>query len=329
MIVVTGGAGFIGSVLIKALNDLGREDILVVDSFRNEEKWMNLRGLKYAEFVEPHLFSELLGELRGIEGVFHMGACSATTEKDMDFLYRNNVVFSQDLYNFCSELDIPFCYASSAATYGAGEFGYDDDHDQVRQLRPLNKYGYSKQIFDEWVLRQSYAPSVWFGVKFFNVYGPNEYHKGRMSSVVYQAYNQIKEEGKVKLFKSYKDGYKDGEQLRDFVYVKDVVRAMIELMTTDHGGENGLYNLGTGKARSFYDLVDATFKALKLKTEVEFIEMPVDIREQYQYFTEANMGKFSQAIPSFKFSSLEEGVNDYVVNHLENKTQHLDNNDEA
>lgn len=324
MIIVTGGAGFIGSVLVKALNDLGREDILIVDSFRAEEKWMNLRGLKYADFVEPQLFSSLLGELRGVEGVFHMGACSATTEKDMDFLYRNNVVFSQDLYNYCSEFDIPFCYASSAATYGAGEHGYQDDHGVVRKLRPLNKYGYSKQFFDEWVLKQEYEPSRWFGVKFFNVYGPNEYHKGRMSSVVFQAFNQIKEHGQVKLFKSYKDGYKDGEQLRDFVYVKDVVSAMIELMTTEHGGTNGLYNLGTGKARSFYDLVDSTFKALELETKVEFIEMPVDIRDQYQYFTEANMDKLYKALPDFKFHSLEEGITDYVQNYLNTSNKYFD-----
>lgn len=323
MIVVTGGAGFIGSVIVKELNDRGIEDILVVDRFREGDKWLNLRGLKYNELILPEEFMAYLLDYE-IEAIYHMGACSATTEMDMDFLNENNIKFSVELFKLATEKDIPICYASSAATYGAGEHGYDDAHEGMRKLRPLNKYGYSKQFFDEWVLKQEYRPAKWYGVKFFNVYGPNEYHKGRMSSVVFQAYNQIQEKGFVKLFKSYKEGYKDGEQLRDFVYVKDVVRAMIELVTTSHGGENGLYNLGTGKARSFYDLVDSTFKALGRETKVEFIEMPEDLRDQYQYFTEAKMTKLQKALPEFKFHSLEEGVKDYVVNHLNTPHKNLE-----
>lgn len=326
MIVVTGGAGFIGSVLIHTLNKMGREDIIVVDHFRDGEKWQNLRGLKYDRFVTPENFIEnLFDDDYDISEIYHMGACSATTEKDMDFLYRNNIEFSQVLFNYATQMKVDICYASSAATYGSGEHGYDDQSDYSK-LRPLNKYGYSKQFFDEWVLRQDAQPKRWYGVKFFNVYGPNEYHKGRMSSVVYQGYNQIKDNGLVKLFKSYKDGFEDGEQLRDFVYVKDVVKAMIMLMNEKHGGENGLYNLGTGKARSFYDLVKSTYQALELEAKVEFIEMPTDLRGQYQYFTEAKMEKLHKALPSFKFHSLEDGITDYIKNHLEKEQQNLDSN---
>lgn len=320
MIIVTGAAGFIGSCIVKKLNDEGIHNIICVDRFRDGAKWLNLRGLKFYEFVHADEFieHEILNSIfdEGVEAIYHMGACSSTTERNVDFLWKNNVEFSQILYRYCSEYDVPICYASSAATYGAGEFGYSDDLGNIGRLMPLNAYGYSKQAFDEWVLKQMRKPNKWFGVKFFNVYGPQEYHKGSMSSVVYQAFNQIKESGKMKLFKSYNDQYKDGEQLRDFVYVKDVVEAMYQLMTSDHQGESGIYNLGAGKARSFVDLVKATFSAMDVKENIEFVEMPESLRGQYQYFTEAKMDKLFSALPKFKFHTLEEGVEDYVKNHL-------------
>ena len=325
MIVVTGGLGFIGSVIISELNQRGITDILVVDRFRSSGKWLNVRGLKYADYMNPEQFLKILDYKAGAgeyKAIYHMGACSSTTEADMDFLFENNVRFSRQVFDVCAQYNLPICYASSAATYGAGEFGYNDDHTQVDQLQPLNPYGYSKQLFDQWVLAKQTKPHKWYGVKFFNVYGPNEYHKERMSSVVFQAHQQIKQNGSVKLFKSHKAGYKDGEQLRDFVYVKDVVKAMLELMASPTA-ESGLYNLGTGKARSFYDLVQATFKAMELETKIDFIDMPLDIRDQYQYFTEAKMDKLFKALPSFEFSSLEQGVSDYVKNYLQQTNKYL------
>ena len=327
MIIVTGAAGFIGSCIVKKLNDEGIHNIICVDRFRDGIKWLNLRGLKFYEFVhadefvEPEILNAVFDE--GVEAVYHMGACSSTTETNVDFLWKNNVEFSQILFRYCSEYDTPICYASSAATYGAGENGYDDDERTLPMLMPLNPYGYSKQAFDEWVLKQMRKPEKWYGVKFFNVYGPHEYHKGGMRSVVHQAFGQIQESGKVKLFKSYKEKYADGEQLRDFVYVKDVVNAMWELMTSKHKGANGIYNLGTGKARSFKDLVKATFTAMEKEENIEFIEMPEKLRGQYQYFTEANMDKLFKALPNFKFHSLEEGVADYVREHLLQKSPYL------
>jgi ADP-L-glycero-D-manno-heptose 6-epimerase len=245
-----------------------------------------------------------------------MGACSATTERDMDYLMKNNVYYTQSLFEMARNLDIPFIYASSAATYGDGELGYSDNHETVSKLRALNPYGYSKQLVDEWILKQKEKPKHWFGVKFFNVYGPNEYHKGDMRSLVHKAYGQILTDGKVRLFKSHKEGFKDGEQLRDFVYVVDVVKAMIEMMKPEVKKHSGIYNLGSGKARSFFHLVEATFKAMEKTPNIEFIDMPLSIRNQYQYFTEADMKKFQTVFPQFKFHSLEEGVTDYVKNFL-------------
>lgn len=327
MIVITGAAGFIGSALVKKFNDLGKEDLILVDRMRDANKWMNLRGLKYYEFINADEFIEadILNAVfdEGIEAVFHMGACSSTTERNVDYLMKNNVEYTQILFRYCTEYDVPICYASSAATYGDGEQGYNDDELELPKLLPLNAYGYSKQLVDEWVLKQTKRPKAWYGVKFFNVYGPNEYHKGKMSSVVYQAFNQINETGKMKLFKSYKEGFKDGEQLRDFVYVKDVVDAMISLIHYEHSGPSGIYNLGTGQARSFYDLVVATFKAMNRPVDIEFIEMPDNLKEQYQYFTEANMHKLHKTLPHLKFHSLEMGVSDYVQNHLMQKNPYL------
>jgi len=319
MILVTGGAGFIGSLLIGELNKKGRQDIIVVDRIGKSDRWLNLRGLQYQEYIHAdELFSGSYDDvIEDCEIIYHMGACSSTTEQDMDFLFENNVNYSKSLFLFSSHKRIPIIYASSGATYGSGEQGYDDDHEKVDDLLPLNRYGYSKHLFDQWVLNCQDKPDHWFGLKFFNVYGPNEYHKGSMSSLVYKAHQQIKECGSVKLFKSHKDGFKDGEQLRDFVYGIDIVRAMIELSNPNYAKGSGIYNLGTGQARSFYDLVDSTFKAISMDTKVEFIPMPEELRDQYQYYTCAEMGKLKKLLPNFSFCSLEDGVKDYVCNYLE------------
>ncbi len=327
MILVTGAAGFIGSVIVKELNQKGHENLILCDHFESGDKWKNLAGLKYDSFVQVEdLFNHPIWKKKsGLKAIYHMGACSDTTELDMDFLYENNTLFTNELLTLAAKLDIPIVYASSAATYGAGEQGYKDDHKGIPALRPLNKYGYSKQLSDEWILKQKKKPNVWFGVKFFNVFGPQEYHKGKMSSVVYQSFNQIKDVGEVKLFKSHRPDYNDGEQLRDFVYVKDVVRAMIELI--DAGKKkpslSGIYNLGTGEARSFHDLVKATFKSMDRETKIKFIDMPVELRNQYQYYTQADMGKLKKALPKFKFMKLEDAVDDYVRNHLAAPSQYF------
>jgi ADP-L-glycero-D-manno-heptose 6-epimerase len=274
------------------------------------------------EFIQPEIMDSIF-EQEEIEAVYHMGACSSTTERNVDYLMKNNVEYSKILFSTCADFNVPLVYASSAATYGAGENGYSDDHTTVSSLMPLNAYGYSKQLMDEWALRQDHTPPKWYGVKFFNVYGPNEYHKGNMKSVVCQAYNQILESGKVKLFKSYKEGFADGGQLRDFVYVKDCVEAMVKLLDNNNPEDNGIYNLGTGVARSFADLVKATFKAMGKPENIEYIEMPEALRDQYQYYTQAEMKKLNGAIKSFKFHSLEDGVADYVKNHLMQKDQRL------
>ncbi len=320
MILVTGAAGFIGSVIVKQLNDQGHESILVCDHFGQGDKWKNLSGLKYDSFVQVEdLFDHAMWKKKvSFKAIYHMGACSDTTELQMDFLYKNNTEFTNKLLMLATVKKIPIVYASSAATYGAGEQGYSDDHKKISLLRPLNKYGYSKQLSDEWILKQKKKPEVWFGVKFFNVFGPNEYHKGKMSSVVFQSFNQIKDVGEVKLFKSHRSDYQDGEQLRDFVYVKDVVKAMIELI--DAGKKkpslSGIYNLGTGEARSFQDLVKATFNSMDVNPKIEFVDMPLELRHQYQYYTEADMSKLRKALPRFTFMKLEEAVDDYVKNHL-------------
>lgn len=317
MILVTGAAGFIGSVLVKELNLKGRSDIWIVDRLESDEKWRNLAGLDFKDFIHAdelfHLDTEFWD---GITQIYHIGACSATTERNMDFLWENNVRYTQELFSISSQRKIPFLYASSAATYGDGDNGYSDNHEGIRNLRPLNGYGFSKQYVDKWILDSEERPDFWFGLKFFNVFGPNEYHKEDMRSLVHKGFGQIRENGKVKLFKSHKDGFKDGEQLRDFVYVKDVVRGAIALMEEQIPGSSGIYNMGTGQARSFYDLITATFAAMGEKKNVEFIPMPESIRDQYQYFTQADMTKFKKLFPDFEFTSLEEGVADYVQNYL-------------
>lgn len=321
-IVVTGAAGFIGSVFIQYLNEQGFHQLLLVDDFGVEEKRKNWEQKQFIKVIERQSFIAQLenGEFE-VDAIVHLGARTDTTEFNYAIHEELNLNYSKSLWNYATQKKIPFIYASSAATYGAGEHGYDDNHDIVNQLTPLNPYGVSKNEFDKWALTQSNQPLSWTGLKFFNVYGPNESHKARMASVIFHSFNQIKQTGLVKLFKSHKEGFKDGEQLRDFVYVKDLVKVigwMLHQMMSNSwdGNKNGLYNLGTGKARSFYDLAANTFKAQGLAPNIEFIDMPLDIRDKYQYFTEANMAKLRAAGYTAPFYSLEDGVNDYVANYL-------------
>ncbi len=327
MIIITGAAGFIGSVLVHHFNSLGVTDLLLVDEFESGDKWLNLRDAQFAGMIHPQELWDhpIWKKLNAVKGVFHMGAISATTETDMDLLYDNNTLYTNLLFELCAKKKVPLVYASSAATYGDGEQGYKDDHKLVGKLKPLNKYGWSKQLTDQWVLKQKLTPPCWFGVKFFNVFGPNEYHKGSMSSVVYHGFKQIKADGEIKLFKSHREGYADGGQKRDFVYAKHVCRAMVELMAAGKKKPalSGLYNLGTGEARTFDDLAKATFHALGLRPKIKYIDMPANLRAQYQYFTEADMAKLKKALPKFKFRALEEAVTDYVQNHLDTAHPYL------
>ncbi len=315
MIVVTGAAGFIGSYLIHRLNQDNFNAIIAVDKFDNEEKNKNLVGLKIKEKVDRDQFLGWLDHnYETIEFIVHIGARTDTAEFDIALLNKLNTQNTKDIWARCCQYQIPLIYASSAATYGLGENGYDDDESKINLLKPLNPYGQSKQDFDVWALAQKEKPFFWVGLKFFNVYGPNEYHKGRMASVIWHAYNQIMKTGKMKLFKSHHTEFKDGEQMRDFVYVKDV--AEVCMFFVNHRKNSGVYNLGSGKARTFVDLTKAVFKALNKKEEIEFIDTPADIREKYQYFTEANMEKLQKIGYSQSFTTLEEGVNDYVKNFL-------------
>ena len=364
-IIVTGAAGFIGSYMVGYLNRKGYNNIIIVDEFSDNEKKSNYNDKKITDFVERDRLMEWLDHETAkinpmdIGFVFHLGARTDTTEFDYSIHEKWNVEYSKKVWRYCAEKNVPLIYASSAATYGSGELGYKDDHDIIDQLKPLNPYGVSKNEFDKWVLRQTRdkQPPFWAGLKFFNVFGPNEYHKGRMASVIFHSYNQIKETGKVKLFRSHKPQYKDGEQLRDFIHVDDVAAIMYWMMevvnressivnresgnslTPDvsfsrrpraassfSGGArlaedaarltNGIYNAGTGRARTFKDLVTAIFTSLNLKPEIEFIDTPEDIRGKYQYFTEADMSKLRSAGYDKKFFTLEEGVSSYVNDFL-------------
>jgi len=315
MIVVTGAAGFIGSYLIQRLNKDNFNAIIAVDKFDNEEKNKNLVGSKIKEKIDRDVFLSWLDKnYETVEFIFHIGARTDTTEFDTSLLDKLNTQYTKDIWVRCCKYQIPLVYASSAATYGLGEMGYDDNEEQISKLKPLNPYGQSKQDFDVWALDQKQKPFFWVGLKFFNVYGPNEYHKGRMASVIWHAYNQIKKTGKMKLFKSHNPEYKDGEQMRDFVYVKDVTDVCIFLMY--HRKNSGIYNLGSGKARTFLDLTKAVFKALNKPEDIEFIDTPADIRDKYQYFTEANMEKLRKIGYSTTFTQLESGVKDYVTKYL-------------
>ncbi|RLD43211.1 MAG: ADP-glyceromanno-heptose 6-epimerase [Bacteroidetes bacterium] len=315
MIVVTGAAGFIGSVLIGALNDEGITEIILVDKFGDSNKMKNLEKKIYTKLIERDTFIEWFKENSSeVDFIFHIGARSATTGFDKEVYDELNLNYTKDVWNICVEAEIPMIYASSAATYGDGEFGYDDDHSLVEKLKPLNLYGESKNDFDKWALKQKKTPPHWYGMKYFNVYGPNEFHKGRMASVIHSAFHQIKETGGMKLFKSHNPDYENGGQLRDFVYVKDVVEVMMFLW--EYEAESGLYNVGTGNARSFLDLAKATFKAMGVKENITFIDTPIDIRDKYQYFTEANMNKLIMQGYGVPFYSLEDGVDDYVKEFL-------------
>lgn len=315
MIIITGAAGFIGSCLIQKLNDEGYYDLILVDDFSNELKNKNFEGKKFASKVERDVFPTWLRENQlHVQFIFHIGARTDTTEMDRELLNRLNLDYTKNLWNICTEFGLPLVYASSAATYGLGELGYDDDESKIPMLKPLNPYGDSKNEFDIWALKQDKKPYFWTGLKFFNVYGPNEYHKGRMASVIFHTFNQIQKTGSMKLFQSHNPEFKDGEQMRDFVYVKDVVNILYFLM--HHRKDSGIYNLGTGKARTFLDLAKSTFYALNKDPEISIVPTPEDIREKYQYFTEANMDKLRSIGYSQDFYSLEEGVKDYVSNYL-------------
>lgn len=315
MIVVTGAAGFIGSCLVSRLNKAGYTDIVVVDDFSKKEKSQNLEGKLILAKVGRKDFIKWLSDFgKEVEFIFHIGARTDTTEFNKEIFDELNVNFSKDVWNACVKFNIPLVYASSAATYGLGEFGYKDDHDIIPRLKPLNPYGDSKNDFDIWVLQQNVQPPFWAGLKFFNVYGPNEYHKGRMASVILHAYRQIKETGGMKLFRSHNPDYTDGGQLRDFVYVKDVVDVCLFLM--EDRPMSGIYNLGSGKARTFLDLAKNTFANMGKEENISFIDTPEDIRDKYQYYTEADMSKLKKAGFKQEFHSLEEGVQDYVKNYL-------------
>ena len=317
MIVVTGAAGFIGSVLVGKLNENHLTDLVLVDDFAKTEKNRNLENKLFLAKIERDVFFEWLKiNHQNVTYIFHIGARSATTEFNIDVLNKLNLHYTQEMWNACAKHSIPLIYASSAATYGLGELGYDDSHEIVEQLQPLNPYGRSKNDFDKWALIQEKSPPFWAGLKYFNVYGPNEYHKGSMASVILHAYYQIKNSGQVKLFKSHHPDYKDGMQLRDFVYVKDVVEVMLFLMKSQ--AESGLYNVGTGNAQSFLDLANATFAALKLVPNIVFVPTPENIRDKYQYFTEAKMEKLRNQGYKSDFFNLEEGVKDYVQQYLVN-----------
>ena len=311
MIVVTGAAGFIGSQLVHKLNKEGFKAVIAVDKFDREDKNKNLEGASLSERIDRDEFlSWLDSNYEEIEFLFHLGARTDTTEFDRELLWKLNTEYSKEIWKRCVAYQIPLVYASSAATYGLGEHGYVDSEEIISELKPLNPYGESKNAFDKWAIAQNKKPFYWAGLKFFNVYGPGEYHKGRMASVVWHAYNQIKANGKMKLFRSHNPEFKDGEQQRDFIFVKDVCEVCFWLM--HHRQSSGLYNLGTGKARTFNDLAKAVFSSLDVEENIEYIDTPIDIRDKYQYFTEADMRKLRNIGYDKAFTSLEEGVREYV-----------------
>jgi len=316
MIAVTGGAGFIGSAIVWKLNEQGHDNIIIVDELGIEDKWKNLVGLKFQEFIHKDDFiSRVVDDTFNfpLEAIIHMGANSSTTEKDADHLFSNNYLYTQELAKFCLTKNIRFIYASSAATYGDGALGFEDNETKLEELRPLNMYGYSKQLFDLWAKKNDVLNKI-VGIKYFNVYGPNEYHKADMRSVVHKAYEQIRDTGKVKLFKSLHPDYKDGEQMRDFIYVKDAVDMTLYFL--EHPDKNGIYNVGAGKARTWNALVNALFNAVGKPVKIEYIDLPENLRKKYQYFTEANLSKIKSAGYNKQTTTLEDGVNDYVKNYL-------------
>jgi len=315
MIIVTGAAGFIGSNMVAGLNKSGYRDLVLVDDFSRSDRKQNYSGKQYRLLVERREFpSWLRDHHRQVQMILHLGARTDTTEFDWEVFLELNLDYSKTLFKLCVEFGLPLIYASSAATYGLGEHGYGDSHEVVRELKPLNSYGRSKNDFDLWVLEQESTPFFWAGLKFFNVYGPNEYHKGRMASVVFHTYEQIQETGEMKLFRSHHPDFGDGEQARDFIYVKDVVEVILFLM--ERRPESGLFNLGTGKARTFTDLVTGTFRAMDREPAISFVDTPEDIRDKYQYFTEADMSKLRRVGYTSPFTTLEVGISDYTRAYL-------------
>lgn len=318
MIIITGAAGFIASYLVGHLNELGFTNLILVDDFSRVDKTSNYNTKKFKKKIERVEFIAWLENTKeNIDFIFHIGARTDTTESSVKIFNELNLFYSQNIWTICCKKNIPLVYASSAATYGLGEFGYDDKHELISKLSPLNPYGESKNNFDKWVLEQKETPPFWAGLKFFNVYGPNEYHKGRMASVILHGFKQIKSLGEIKLFRSHNPNFKDGEQLRDFVYVKDVASVCFFLM--DKKPSSGIYNLGSGKARTFIDLAKLTFQALGKEINISFVDTPIDIRDKYQYFTEANMSKLRESGYTKNFFSLEDGIFDYITNHLVSK----------
>jgi len=323
MIIVTGGAGFIGSAFVWKLNSEGIDDILIVDELGDTEKWKNLVNRRYVDYMHKEDFLDRIASSQGmadVRAIIHMGACSSTTERDADYLMENNYHYTCRIAERALLKKVRFIYASSAATYGDGTQGFSDDDAVTPTLRPINMYGYSKQLFDLWLLRRR-AEQQCAGIKFFNVFGPNEYHKGDMTSVIFKAFHQINKAGKVRLFKSYNPEYGDGEQRRDFVYVKDCVNVLWWLL--EHPDANGIFNLGTGQSQTWNDLIKAVFSAMNLEPRIEYFDMPQEIRDQYQYFTEAKMGKLRDTGCPSIFNPLEETVRDYVVNHLQKSYPYL------
>ena len=331
MLVVTGGGGFIGSVLAAELNDSGRNDLVIVDRFGNGDKWRNIAKRDFVEIVPVDGLLAWLDRFGGeVEAVFHLGAISATTETDADLVIANNLNYSIALWRWCAAAKKPLIYASSAATYGDGAAGFDDagDIEEFKRLRPMNLYGWSKHAFDLWALRQAaagFAPPLWVGLKFFNVFGPNEHHKGDMMSLVVKNYRKVSAGETIRLFKSHRPDYHDGEQRRDFVYVKDCVAAILWLWRQDKdtGKNSGIYNLGTGEARTFLDLMNALGAACGVAPKIEYIDIPPEIRSNYQYFTQASMSRLRQAGYNAPFTPLEAAVRDCVVNHLAQSDPYL------
>lgn len=319
-IVVTGGAGFIGSNIVKRLNELGENHILIVDNLGNTDKWRNLAGLNFEDYVQKDVFLERLSEgaFGGkISAIFHMGARSSTTESDMEYLMKNNYEYTKILALWAIKEEVRFIYASSAATYGDGSMGFSDDHSLLTRLRPLNAYGYSKHLFDLWALKKGLLDKI-VGLKYFNVFGPNEWHKGEMRSMVLKAYEQIKKDGKVRLFKSYHKDYGDGGQLRDFIYVRDAVEMTLYFL--EHPEINGIFNIGTGNPKTWNDLAKAVFSALGRELSIEYINMPEDVRDRYQYFTKADISKLYKSGYKKETTPLEDAVKDYIriITHQEN-----------
>jgi len=317
MYIVTGGAGLIGSSIVWGLNQRGIDDILIVDHLAESEKWKNLRALRYTDYMERDDFLDMLYQedfADSIDAVIHMGACSATTERDATYLIHNNFEYTKELALFASENEIKFIYASSAATFGDGELGYDDNEDELDKLRPMNMYGYSKHMFDLWAKKNGLLDQV-IGLKFTNVYGPNELHKGGMRSMVCRAYEQIRDTGCVKLFKSYKPEYKDGEQMRDFIYVKDAVD-MVLFLTFNENINGGIYNIGSGIAETWNELVQAAFAAMNKPVNIEYVDMPEHLKDRYQYYTKAEMAKLRGLGYDKPMTSLKDSIADYIQTYI-------------